>query len=605
MILGYIDEQFKDMRPEVTVKRIKEVLSGLGIEMEEHWNSSGIENCWSLHVGVKGGGPSSNGKGVSKELAQAIAYGEFIERLQSGLFFYKYQSIERDEGMNLHSFAPDAKYMTLQELEENGEWMDYLIQTYGGALTRKKIAQQCKMYACTEEDRILTLPFYSLFEDKYVYLPMGFVEHIYSANGCCAGNTREEAWVHALSEIMERKNDIAMLTSGQAAPQIPDAVLNRFQTVTKIISKIRESGKFDIKVFDFSRGGSFPVVATRIINKETGGYVVNTAADPVLEIAVERTLTEIFQGRNLETFSSKHAGVILNKIDDFPVVHNVLNLLETGNGLFAVDFFAEEISCKEEYTAFPDNSGKNNKELLSSMLEMYRALNKPVYVRNYSFLGFCCYKFIVPGFSESRGLRLNQVPQEYALGDEAAKTLKNPKAAGVAELQMLLLFHKQMKTVFSRHSSFPYLAGLPIKGEGSRILLPITLSYAAYRLNKVQDAIRYLEPIKNKYTNGQTEAYLACVLLYLQMKGSNISDEKIRVVLNKFSTEEHVQRLYRCLESGGTPYDDFLLACDCCSCDTCKYNHECSYMESRELIAKAGQKYKDFRNGQAKTEFEV
>lgn len=40
--------------------------------------------------------------------------------------------------------------MTLEELEESGEWMDPIIATYGNGLTRKKLAQQCKMYACTD-----------------------------------------------------------------------------------------------------------------------------------------------------------------------------------------------------------------------------------------------------------------------------------------------------------------------------------------------------------------------------------------------------------------------------------------------------------------------
>ena len=60
--------------------------------------------------------------------------------------------------------------MTTRELEETGEWMDHVIRSYPN-LTRKTLAKHCKAYACTDEDRILTLPFYSFFEDKYVYLP--------------------------------------------------------------------------------------------------------------------------------------------------------------------------------------------------------------------------------------------------------------------------------------------------------------------------------------------------------------------------------------------------------------------------------------------------
>ena len=112
--MNYIDEKFKEVSPISTVERIISILGQLGIELQEIWNDSGLDNCWSLVVAAKGLFPSSNGKGLTKELARASAYGEFMERLQSGLFLYKYQSIQRDPDTNLHSFAPDGKYMTLQ-----------------------------------------------------------------------------------------------------------------------------------------------------------------------------------------------------------------------------------------------------------------------------------------------------------------------------------------------------------------------------------------------------------------------------------------------------------------------------------------------------------
>ena len=179
----------------------------------------------------KGGLPSANGKGVSKELARASAYGEFIERLQGGLFFYKFWEIGRDADMDLPGFAPDIKYVTMKELEETGDWMDYLIQSYGNGLTRNAIAKFCKLYAHTDEDKIATVPFYSLFEGKHVYLPIGFVDQIYATNGCCVGNSKEEAWVHALSEMMERHASLKMLTSGEAAPKFSEDVLKQFPTV--------------------------------------------------------------------------------------------------------------------------------------------------------------------------------------------------------------------------------------------------------------------------------------------------------------------------------------------------------------------------------------
>jgi len=193
--MAFIDEKFKDEKPEITVQNIIQKLNSIGITLSEKWNDSKIENCKSLRVSANGLEPGTNGKGVSENFARASAYGEFIERLQSGLFFYKYQSFENDESVFLHSFAPDKKYVTKQELLAEGEWMEPISKRYG--ITKEHIADQCQIYACS--DKILCLPFYSLFEDKYVYLPAAFIEHIYGSNGCCVGNTREEAWVHALS----------------------------------------------------------------------------------------------------------------------------------------------------------------------------------------------------------------------------------------------------------------------------------------------------------------------------------------------------------------------------------------------------------------------
>ncbi len=594
-----INEKFKDMPPEKTVEKIQAILKELGIELVEKWTDSGIESCWSVNVSVKDAYPFfTNGKGVTRALARASAYAEFIERMQCGLFLYKFQSIARDPEMNLQSYAPDGRYMTMAELEENGEWMDYVIQTYGSGLTRKKLAEQCRVYACTDEDQIWTIPCYSLFEKKTVYLPAGFVEHIYSANGCCAGNSREEAWVHAFSEMMERRSTIAMLTGGKAAPRIPEEVIRQFPLASKILDTIRSSGNYDIQIFDFSQGNGLPVVATRIIDKRNHGYIVNVSADPVLEIAIDRTLTEIFQGRKLETFGSTHNGSTLDEVDSFPMAHNVLNQIENGNGMFCLDFFTEELSCGDVCTEFADHRGKTNGELLEFMLGLYRDLNRPVYVRNYSFLGFHSYQFVVPGFSETRGLRLTEPVCEYALGDAVQKAFRNVAAASAGDLMMLLTFHKKISTAFSRKNNFRGLAGLPLDSANNYMLTALTLSCAAYRLGRYAMAKSYLTPLLSaSQVSEQDRAYFSCIHRYLSLKIAKVEDAKIRLILEKFYEERHVAELYGCLEQGKTPFNAYLMKCDG-RCGECRYQSHCAYRRTREILASAGKRYSAFTEGQ-------
>ncbi len=600
-----INERFKDADPRETIEKIQRIIKSLGLELVEEWFDSGIEDCWSLRVSVKDAPYfGSNGKGITKQLAQASAYGEFIERLQCDLHLYKLQSIDRNPDMNLQNYAPDGKYMTIQELEENGEWMDYIIQSYGHGLTRKKLAAQCKAYACTEHDQIWTVPFYSLFEKKYVYLPASFVKQIYAANGCCAGNSPQEACVHALSEIMERRCTINVLSSGAAVPPISDEVLSQFPTASKIIAEIRSSGRYDVQLFDFSSGNGFPVIASRIIDKDTHRYNVNVCADPVLEIAIDRTLTELMQGRNIHNYYISHNGSFLNEAKNISMAQNVFNQLESGNGLFSVDFFSEEISCSKKCTTFDDLHEMNNHELLAYMLEMYRKLGRPIYIRNQSFLGFNTYMIVVPGFSEARSFNLIEPVSEYALGDMVYNNFRDVAAASNAELAMLLNFHAKISAELGRVNSFSRLAGLTTNASLEVFLTRLTLSYAAYRLGRYPEAINHLNQIvRNPQLSDDDKAYFSCLQRYLMLKQTGAEESKIRLLLAKLYRAQDVDKLFEHLLNKQTPYDEYLIRCDCKHCENCRYQNDCAQSRAVEIIQQVGKHYQAFVDGQKAENF--
>lgn len=604
--MQYIDAKFKDRDPKETVAKIKEILVELGIEVQERWPQSGVENCFSVALSSTKGIPSYNGKGVTEDFARASAHAEFVERLQSGLYLTKYQSIIRDKEMDLHAYAPDGKYMTVEELIQEGEWMDYIIDSYKDLnITREYLAKCCQAYACADDGRVWTMPFYSLFEKKHVYLPAAFVTRMYSANGNCAGNTKEEAWVHALSEIMERNSVQKMIASGEPAPRIPDEVLEKFPTVSKIIKEITADGNFDVAVLDYSIGNGFPVVAARIIDKMNQNYIVSAAADPVLEIAIQRTFTELFQGRDISGLSARHSARILNKVTDFPVVDNVLNQLQTSDGMFTADFFADELTCERKAFDFADNSNMTNKELLAYTLGLYKELNTPVYVRNYSFLGFPSYKFVVPGFSETRAICLGDMIPEYAVADSARESFKNAPAASNEDLEWMLIYSKSVKNIYGKYSKFDVNAGLPIVGNVNSFLINLTRSYASYRVKKYKEAISYLNGcMRYAEQDEKMKRYLSCVLKYLQLKVEGISEEKIKSILYKFFRSEYADALYEKLDNGQTPYEDYLLRCELTNCEECKYREHCRYHDMRQLTSLLGEKYKVFVNGQDSSEFE-
>lgn len=594
--MNFIDEKFKDENPEITVQKIIEKLSGIGITIEEVWNDSKIENCCSVMIKANGRIPTTNGKGISKAFARASAYGEFMERFQSGLFFYKYQGFERDDSVFLHSFAPDKKYMTKSELVESGKggWMEPIVKKYG--ISEDQIADHCVI--CAGSDKVLTLPYYSLFDDEYVYLPASFVEYMYASNGCCVGNTREEAWVHALSEIFERNSSVQVIKSGKPVPIIPREKLKDFKVVNAILDKIESTGMYDIQILDYSCGKKYPIVGTRIINKKTKGYIVNVGADPVFEIAVQRTLTEIFQGRNLDNFTSRHNGAILKKLSDINMADNVINQLENGNGLYTADFFADT-DAPDDVDSFVENSDKNNSQLMSWVLGKYKDMGLKVYVRNNSFLGLPCYMFVVPGFSEARGERLKEVVPSYYFADRAATTLKDIKSADIAQLSELLLYNKMIANFINKKNDFRQLSGLPL----TRLPANTTSLHFAYAALKLKNYALFDVFMNTAIKCTQDEAtadYLKAVKQWAEFEKSGIKPETAMAVIKKFYFADSWKRLEENLKNE-TLLDEFMVECK--DCEKCAHKDNCCYDSIRNIIKCAGDEYAKFTKGQDKENF--
>ena len=53
-------------------------------------------------------------------------------------------------------------------------------------------------------------------------------------------------------------------------------------------------------VKDASLGGKFPVMCVTLMNPHTGGVFASFGSHPSLEVALERSLTELLQGRSFE-----------------------------------------------------------------------------------------------------------------------------------------------------------------------------------------------------------------------------------------------------------------------------------------------------------------
>ena len=74
------ERRYKEVTPEETVKKLKELLKKADIQVEEDWRKPSSVGTYSLRLRIKGTDIGQNGKGMTKEFAMASAYAEFFER---------------------------------------------------------------------------------------------------------------------------------------------------------------------------------------------------------------------------------------------------------------------------------------------------------------------------------------------------------------------------------------------------------------------------------------------------------------------------------------------------------------------------------------------
>lgn len=562
------DSTFKDDTPVNTVMRIKGILKTYGIETEEQWNESGVPNCYSVRVSVFGTVFGVNGKGVTKEFALASGYGELMERLQLGRIFKADQ--QKSGGPNVGS--PDDIYLSTQELlKRNQKWYALLAekakQNTGTTVTAEEIIEQ---YEDVNGNTPVTR-FCCINTNTEEYLPTVLLNSIYTTNGCAAGNTIEEALVQAISEIVERYFSMRILSEEIEVPDIPEEVLKSCKIAYEIITFLRGKS-FHVIVKDCSLGTKFPVVCVCLIDRKTGRYHTHFGAYPHFEIALQRTLTEAFQGRDIqkvahfENFSKRGDG-LLNK-------GNLLNQLVKGASEKSPDFFVGE---SEKYTGNAGFEGRNNRELLKECINFFKEQGYDILVRDCSCLGFPTCQVIIPGYSEVFVYRLIHTYNDLRYHKFAEKVLKNPPAATIEEIMGFMMNQTQIAKWQLPPVPFVSQANIPAQMDSidQQYLFNATVAYLNYALGRKKETIKYIDKMLSADTDKDIEQ-LICIKRYLMLSADGYEEDRIRTILECFHQPHTVQWLFSAISENKNLLDPFVLHCDmkchhsCILYDTCR-----------------------------------
>jgi ribosomal protein S12 methylthiotransferase accessory factor len=388
----------KDLPLEQTITNMSALLAGLGIKIEiASWRNI-IPNVWSLHI-RDAHSPMcfTNGKGATKESALASALGEYIERLSNNHFYagsYWGEDIANEAFVhypNERWFKPGRKDALPKEILDK-----YTLEIYNPDAELRG-SHLIDTNSGNIERGICSLPFVRQSDGEIVYFPSNLIENLYVSNGMSAGNTLAEAQVQCLSEIFERAVKREILEGEITLPDVPQAMLAKYPRILAGIQGLEEQG-FPVLVKDASLGGVYPVMCVTLMNPRTGGVFASFGAHPSLEVALERSLTELLQGRSFEGLNDLPQPTFASEAVTEP--NNFVEHFIDSSGIVSWRFFSAKADydfVEWDFSGKGENSNTQEAETLFGILE---AMGKEAYVAVYDQLGATACRILVPGYSE-------------------------------------------------------------------------------------------------------------------------------------------------------------------------------------------------------------
>lgn len=388
----------KDLPLEETIANMSEILAGLGMKIEiSSWRNI-VPNVWSLHIrDAQSPMCFTNGKGATKESALASALGEFIERLNCN-FFYNDQFWGEEIANAEFVHYPDEKWF---QPGPNGELPKEILDEYTLEIYNPdNELLGTHLYDTNSGNTargICSLPFVRQSDQEVVYFPSNLIENLYLSNGMSAGNTLAEAQVQCLSEIFERAVKREILEGEITLPDVPEDVLAKYPRIVEGIKGLEEQG-FPVLVKDASLGGEFPVMCVTLMNPRTGGVFASFGAHPKLEVALERSLTELLQGRSFEGLNDLPKPTFSSNAVTEP--NNFVEHFIDSSGVVSWRFFSAQADHDFVEWDFSSAGENANADEVATMMGILEQMGKEVYMAVYEHLGATACRIIVPDYSE-------------------------------------------------------------------------------------------------------------------------------------------------------------------------------------------------------------
>ncbi len=383
----------KDASLEASIQKLQNQLAKLDFHIIEQSWLNPIANVWSVHIRDRDCPLLfTNGKGASQKAALASALGEFFERLSTNYFWADYYL---GESIAHAAFVhyPQERWFPITGDQLPVELLNPELNAFYNPEKSLTASMLVDTNSGNSERGICALPFTRQSDGVVTWIPVNIIGNLYVSNGMSAGNTATEARTQALSEIFERSIKFRIIAEGLCLPAVPEAVIARYPKIAAGIAELRAAG-FGILVQDASLGGKYPVMCVTLLNPEDQGCYASFGAHPRFEVALERALTELLQGRALEKLSGFSAPDF--DLDEVAATHNLETHFIDSSGLIHWNFLKAEADF-----AFSDwNFEGSTQQEFEHLCQQIHEDGFEIYIMDYEHLSVYSCRILVPGMSE-------------------------------------------------------------------------------------------------------------------------------------------------------------------------------------------------------------
>ncbi len=398
-------KRYKEADPRDSVARAQEILRGVGLDMQPVLMDHGA-SIFSARLSDAATGFGTNGKGASADLCLASAYGEAMERLQNG-YAFDAACEARTESHGGFAIAPDEAAGTLtfdDVLRELPFFSQDLRLSFEDAVAHAPSDGEAALayWRARMQGVFALVPYFRPRDGQLVYLPDQLIGSLCGSNGLCAGNTGPEALCEGMSELCERYAKHRIFTDRLCPPTVERSFIDKHcPEVAQMMDELTAAWpQLRLRVFDANLGQGLPVVGVLSVDTAHGAYRVKFGSHPSFAVALERCLTEFFQGMDASNegaldfyFTSFDAQS--RKSLGMPEVWPDMMTMDVGpvhTGLFGG-------TPDWEFSPWGVDDGLSNEEALAQLTGVLTRVGGDVYVRDMGYLGFPAYRVYVPGVS--------------------------------------------------------------------------------------------------------------------------------------------------------------------------------------------------------------